>query len=455
MHNILKSGGLSLRLLIYKGMIFRNIPAVLALLLLLAIASCKEPDGIGLDVLPAGEQMPIAWEDSFKIEARTIRYDSVLTSGLTSYLVGDFVDPIFGRVKSDLYTQIRLESVPFKPGTAQVDSIVLNIAYAGSYGNTSKLGGIMRFGVYELTENLLNINDTTSYYSTVSHEIDPTGLAEFDFRPDLFSDVIAGGDTMPPSLRIRLDDSFGQEILNLSEEKLADNGEFVKEIKGIVLKPINSFMTSGNGSILYLNLASQSSNVELYYHNNEDTSSINLRMTNAGSAHTYFEHEFPALITDAIADSTATGANTLYLQSMAGLRIKLEMPHLRELRKLGAVAINKAELVIPIDETVITDYTYPSSMFVTGINEKGGSVIVTDQFESSDYYGGVYNSEDGEYVFNLARHVQSILNSPEEPDYGIYVVNAGNSTNARRGVFNGPQHPTKPMKLRMTYTIIE
>jgi hypothetical protein len=47
------------------------------------------------------------------------------------------------------------------------------------------------------------------------------------------------------------------------------------------------------------------------------------------------------------------------------------------------------------------------------------------------------------------------LNSPEEPDLGLYVVNAGNSTNARRGVFNGPQHPDKAMKLRMTYTIVE
>lgn len=436
-------------------MIFRNIPAALAFLCLLTIASCKEPDGIGLDVLPAGEQMPIDWVDNFTIEARTIVYDSVLTSRLTNYLVGDFGDPIFGRVKSDLYTQVRLGSVPFKPGAgAVVDSVILNIAYAGSYGNTSKLGGVMRFGVYKLTEDLMNLDDT-SYYSTVSHEIDPLALAELDLRPDLLSKVVVGKDTLPPSLRIKLDNSFGQEILNLSEEILADNGEFVKNIKGIALKPINATMLDGNGSILYLNLASQTSNVELYYHNNEDTSSINLRMTNAGSAHSYFEHEFSTLINNAIADSTVTGATTLYVQSLAGLRIKLEIPDLHELRNLGHVAINKAELVIPLDQTVVTKYPHPSAMFVTGINEKGGSAIVVDQFESSDYYGGVYNSETGEYVFNLARHVQSIINSPEKPDYGLYVVNAGNSTNAKRGVFNGPQHPDKPMKLRLTYTIID
>ena len=442
-------------------MIFRNTTGFLGLLILLVIASCKEPDGIGLDVLPEGEEMPIAWVDTFTIDARTVGYDSVLTSGLTTYLLGDFGDPIFGRVKSDLYTQLRLESVPFDPGAGQtIDSIVLNMSYSGSYGNTTKFGGTMRFGVYELTEDLISLEDT-SYYSTVSHTINPIALAEFDLRPDLFSGVtiIEGGDTvsLPPSLRVRLDDSFGQNILNLGggSTELGDNDEFVKVIKGIAVKPINASMVAGNGSVMYLNLASEASRVELYYHNNEDTTSINLTINNSGSVHTFFEHEFPAAITNAVAGGTTTGANTLYVQSMAGLRMRLDIPHLRELRNLGVVAITKAELVIPIDQTVVTEYGYPSSMFVTGIDSGDGSVIVVDQFESSDYYGGVYNADEGEYVFNLARHLQSILNAPEEPDFGLYVVNAGNSTNARRGVFNGPQHPTDPMKLRMTYTIIE
>ena len=442
-------------------MIFRNTAAVFGLLALLVFASCEEPDGIGLDVLPEGEEMPIAWVDTFTIEARTILYDSVLTSGLTSYLLGDFADPIFGRVKSDLYTQLRLASVPFNPGSGQqIDSIILNIAYAGSYGNTSKLGGVMRFGVYKLTDDV--INSDTSYYSTVSRAVDPLALAEFDIRPDLFSEriLIVEEDTftLRPSLRIRLDDSFGQEILNLGggSTELGDNDEFVKAIKGIAVKSINSSMSSGNGSILYLNLASSASRVELYYHNNEDTTSTTLVMTNNGaSASTYFEHEFSSLISNAVADSTVAGANTLYVQSMAGVRMKLEIPHLRELRKLGAVAINKAELIVPIDESVVTDYSIPSSLSVTAVKEDGGLTFVTDFFESADYYGGVYDADNKQYVFNLARHIQSILNSPEEPDYGIYVVNAGNATNAKRGVFNGPNHPDKAMKFRMTYTIIE
>ena len=49
-------------------MIFRNTTGFLGLLILLVIASCKEPDGIGLDVLPEGEEMPIAWVKKENIE---------------------------------------------------------------------------------------------------------------------------------------------------------------------------------------------------------------------------------------------------------------------------------------------------------------------------------------------------------------------------------------------------
>jgi len=119
------------------------------------------------------------------------------------------------------------------------------------------------------------------------------------------------------------------------------------------------------------------------------------------------------------------------------------------------VAINKAELIVPLDESVVAEFGVPNSLQITAIDSNGSPVFPVDFFEGSDYYGGVYDSEKKQYVFNIARHLQSILNSPEIVDYGLYITNSGNSVNARRGVFNGPQHPDKPLKLRMTYTIIE
>lgn len=437
-------------------MSLNNYRLVFGFLLMIAIASCQEPDGIGLEVLPDGEEMPIAWIDTFTLEARTVIFDSVPTSGTTSFLIGDFGDPIFGRVTSELFTQYKLATTDIDFGSnPQLDSIVLNLAYSGSYGATDKLKGTMKFGVYELEEDLYSTATGDSvYYSTAAHSVASTPLAEIRFRPNLFSNVVTGTDTLPPSLRIPLDNSLGDRILNSGN--LASNEVFLEEFKGLNVKSIDPFRNTGFGSILYFNIASRFSRLELYYKNDdEDSLRIEFLISNSYGVHTSFQHEFPVEILTAMDDSTEAGKDRLYIQSMAGLRMKVDFPHLRKLNELGVVAINKAELVVPLDETVITEYSVPSNLQVTAVKEDGGQTFVVDFFEGTDYYGGSYDSEKKEYVFNIARHLQSILNSPEEPDYGLYITNSGNAVNGRRGVFNGTEHPTDPIKLRMTYTIIE
>lgn len=427
---------------------------LLGLMVMVMLNACKEPDGIGLEVLPDGEKMPIAWDETFSIEARTVYYDSVQTSGLQSgtYLIGDFGDPIFGRVTSTFYGQFQLPTTnPEFSSQAVCDSIILNLVYLGAYGSIDKLKGTMRFGVYELAQDLYDTRDST-YYSTSDITLG-TQLADVTFRPDLYSEVPAGADTLPPSLRIALDRDLGDRILRSTN--LASDDIFWEEFEGLCVKSLASTMPDGFGSILYFNIASTNSRLEMYYHDEADTTEMMFNIVNPNGIHTRFQHEFPSEITTAVADSTDAGANTLYIQSMAGLRMKLDIPYLTELNQLGAVAINKAELVVPIDESVITEFGYPEKLNITGIDSSGNSTILTDFFEGTDYYGGVYDSENKEYVFNIARYVQYVLNHPEKPNYGLYVVNSGNAVNARRGVFNGPNHPDKPLKLRMTYTIIE
>lgn len=422
----------------------------MVLVAILAVVSCKEPEGIGLEVLPDGEQMPLAWIDTFSISAKTVRFDSVPTSGLSSgtYLVGDFQDPIFGRVKSTIYTQIQLPSSDVDFGVnPRVDSVILNIAYAGAYGSTDKLNGIMKFGIYRLSEDIYG---DSVYYSDDSHSYFPKPLAQFDFRPDLYSDVYDGTDTvaLPPSLRVRLDDMFGRLILN--SPNLASNDDFIQEFKGLAIRSDATSMATDNGSVLYMNMTSYATRLELYYNDTVMYFDID------EATHSGFEHEYPQAITDALDTNMANsiGESTLYIQSMAGLRMRILFPHITKLNELGVIAVNKAELVIPVDQDVVTTHGYPSALQVTGINAGDSAVFLTDFFEGTDYYGGTIN-DDGEYVFNIARYVQSLLLHPEETDYGLYISNSGNAVNARRAVFNGPLHADKPLKLRMTYTIVE
>jgi hypothetical protein len=44
------------------------------------------------------------------------------------------------------------------------------------------------------------------------------------------------------------------------------------------------------------------------------------------------------------------------MQAMAGLKVKVEIPYLNNLRNLGTVAINRAELVIPLADNDFSRY---------------------------------------------------------------------------------------------------
>ena len=423
------------------------------MVVLMAVSACKEPEGIGLDVLPEGEEMPIAWIDTFTVEAKTVKFDSVRTSGRGTYVIGDFGDPIFGRVQSQLFTQFKLNAEPAPFSSDDVlDSIVLNLDYAGSYGRIDKLRGTHHFGVFEITDDM--VEDTTYYSDDTFIGASGTPLAEATFKPDLLNSVFAGEDTLGSSFRIRLPDGYGQRILN--SDSLNDNLLFSDQFKGLNIRSLSLMMPSDFGSLLYFDMESADSRVELYYHNDEDTVQYLFNINNQNAIYTSVTHEFTNDLIDAMDPNMDIGDTRLYVQSLAGTRIRLSFPHLRELNNLGAVAINKAELVLPVDETSLDDFGLPSILSLSGVNAGDSAFVIIDSFEPNgiDYYGGIYDKDNQEYVFNVARHLQSILTAPDEADYGIYIASL-NAIDGRRGVFNGPLHPDTPLKLRMTYTIID
>lgn len=430
------------------------------IVVVVALNACKEPEGIGLDVLPEGEQMPIAWIDTFTIEAQTVNFDSVRTSGRGSYAIGDFNDPIFGRVRSQMFSQFKLNSLPgqFKNSDI-VDSLFINLKYSGYYGRADKLRGLQRFGVFEVEEDMLldgfDLADTNYYSDDVVQMISATPLGTLEFAPDFLNDVIAGDDTLGPSLRIKLDNSLGERIVNsvnLSEDEL-----FLSEFKGLNIRPITSSMPTDNGALLFFDMNSSESRLEMFFHNDEDTVHYLFNMNNENVLFTTNTRDQSTELANAIAGGVTAGNDLLYVQGLGGTRIRLKFPSLRDLNQLGAVAINKAELVVPVDENTIEDYGTPPILSVSSINEYDSAFTILDQtaeFNGIDYYGGVYDSENKEYVMNVARELQSLLSNPDEVDYGFYIAPL-NAVDGKRVVINGPNHPSRPLTLRMTYTIID
>jgi len=429
--------------------------------LLFTVSACKDPKDIGLDVLPAGEQMGIAWIDTFTIEARTVNFDSVRTSGRSTYIIGDFNDPIFGEVKAQVFTQFLPSTQVDGFGAATLDSIVLNLVYSGThYGRTDKLRGLQRFVVSEVTEDLI-ARDELNFYSDDSYTIDQfNAIAEIEFTPDLLNDIPTKLDTVPPSFRVRLSDGFGDKVLGALPATLASDEEFIKVFKGLNIRPATTGMPPDNGALLYFNMTDPASRVELYYKNSNGDALIYLFEINSDcEIFTSKESDLSSNVDNAINTGITTGNEKLYLQSFAGTRIRVELPHLRELNELGYIAINKAELVLPVDETSLDDHDVPPALQVVSINQYDSAFAIIDvigeQSAGIDYYGGLYDSDKKEYVFNISRYLQQTLNDAG-PDYGFY-ISPVLVIDGSRVVLNGPKHTGTgdSLKLRMTYTIIE
>ena len=419
------------------------------------LASCNKPTDIGLDVQPPNDMLNVGI-DSTHLITKTVREDSLRTDqvGYTgTNLIGKYIDPVFGEATSSLYTKLVL----FSPRTFDTipicDSVVLSLVYTGeAYPKIIKAK--QTINVYQLTEE---IKTETSYFSHSKIAFQAKDLANgFSFTPNLKDSVKVkvGGPKLKPQLRVRLDKAFGEEILKSG--KLATNIDFQAYLKGLYITTANtSGLMPNNGNILNFNLGE--SKVTIYHHGLKTDSILYINLGEVRFSH--FTHPYA---TTAVPDinlqlntTTQTQHDINYIQSMSGLKTRIEIPNIMDLTKHGALGINRAQLVIKvIKESLKDSFAVPPTLILYGISDMGNAYLLPDALEGDAYFGGIYDKY--EYRFNIARYVQQILIG-ERKNNGLFLVSSAAVINANRvligggGVGTGAGNPYQ-MKLYITYT---
>lgn len=423
-------------------------------LVLLGFNSCKKADTIGLEVLPEEDRLKGEHTDTVTVIAFIMREDSLNTTGTSFNVLGIHNDPIFGVSKASIYMQVRPSGFDVDFGTnPQIDSVVLSLGYAGFYSDIMKLGGVQSFSVHRLQEGMV---DSVDYFSDDTLDYHKLPLSTIRGLVAARTNVIIGGDTLPPQMRFRLNDNFGTELLNA--QSYSSNEAFLADFKGFFITPTTQNLWPGAGSLLYINPASPYTKMTLYYHNDDTTAqSFNYTVTSSTKRFNHFTHNYSGAfdIAAQLADSTL-GTEHIYLQAMAGLKAKITFPHLNNFLADGKqIAINKAELVLPIAEGTKERLSPPARLVVVKKGTDGKDKVLADNIsESADFVGGYYNSSKQEFAFNIPRHIQGLLKDTTE-DKSIYLRVAGASISGNRVVINGTGNTEKPLKLRLTYTILE
>ncbi len=395
----------------------------------ISILGCKkESNTIGLGVHPPEDKINVNFSDTTTLSVFTVCDDSVSSSNLSLNLLGSYIDPIFGDSKAEFLTHIRLSSINFDFGdNPDPDSIVLYLAYQNYYGNASIEQEIK---VYKLTQDIdkdsvyysnLNIN---SYYNSSDE------LAYINYYPD--DSIIA----------ITLSNTLAEELLDdVNSDIFTDDDKFVDFFKGLYIKtgqvPIDA-------AVVYYNLLSSESKMTLYYN---DTLSYDFVIDNECARINLFYHNYSSTNID----TTGTKDDSVvYVQSMGGVKAKIKFPYINNWSDSGAISINKAELVIKVEDNTTNDYAPPTKLLLTEIiNQEGEIDLLDDQYVGEDYFDGSYDSESNTYKFNIARHIQQLIDGKE--DFGLYLFPADNRVSANRAILTSGKHSNK-MKLLITYS---
>ncbi len=423
------------------------------------LTSCKKEGNLFPEF--NNENLTVHFTDTLNLLTSLLKDDSVRTDVASLNLLGIYNDTIMGFASSSFYTEITLSGANVNFGNnAIIDSAVLSLKYASPTSLYGSYYDPMSINVYRLNEQL---SQSAYYcYHTADYSSYPTPLGSLTYLPYMNDSlqIIQNGDTVwqEPHIRIKLDNTFGQELLNAGNNtnSIANNSALKTIVNGLYITPTTSVATStlakGHGSIIYFDVNSSLSTLTLYYHNDLGTGkSYSFLINSESKKFNHFEHNYTGTDVEKQLSRVGFDPTITYVQSMGGVKTKLSIPNLRNLSKDGKIIINKAEVIFTINAGTGINLAPIPTLALTGINSNGESVFLTDFFEGATYFGGNYNSSSQTYTFNIARHIQELVNN-NATDYGLYLISSGSSVMANRSIINSFNHPSNKIQLNITYS---
>jgi hypothetical protein len=455
-------------------------------LVVLTLASCKKDTNVGLNVQPAGDLLNSKVSDTTSIVSWSRADDPLHTGGgLLYFVLGNYWDPIFGKAQASIYTQFVLPgatvNVDFDLGhvnkNLSCDSLVMTLAYIPTYyGDTNTVQTVK---VFQLTDdivvNVQHRTDTAVRYNPV-----PVGVKSFYPRPNTKN--ILKGNPVGTHIRIPIDKSLGQWILDQSgQAALASDASFVSFIKGFNIQSTANLSNSGKGAMIYLPMTDTLTKLTLYYRNHDlpsvadTTLSFSFEVNGNAARFAHFDHDYS--VADPLVQSELAGAAhaapstypnwlpavspgnepIVFVSSLSGLKTKIDFPNILNWRKLGPISVNKAELTIkaiPPLPGAMPVYAPVGTLALVNLDSLGQEIILIDNIEGVDYFGGTFDAVNNQYVFHLDRYMQQIL-SGKQRNLGLYLVATSSAVAANRVVLGGANNTSGyKMNLRLSYTLV-
>lgn len=470
-----------------------------------AFYSCNKIDttAIGTDLIPAVDNVN-TFEEILEVESDNILMpDSTKLLNNDNHALGILNDPAYGSTNADIYFTIApptYGTYPFQKVDSiySIDSVVLQLAYKGYYGDTMSMQTISvseiaaptpSFSFSDRDSSGYRINEFQPGGMPLSGSLAPNYTLDYQKLDDDKYWVRKKGDTTYSKsvIRIPLNKSFAQRLASYdTANNYKNDSVFRSSFAGIALKTIN---TSGVGALSYFNLVDTGTKVQIFYRirkiggNGEiDTTTVDFTFKSYANANLVRRNPSGAYLAN-LSNGNSNDA-TLYLQSTPGSYSRIKIPALPTLNNR---VVHKAELIVeesPLAGATFTNYfSQPNLMFLDAWDSTNSRPItIPNSFTISStsavrydvsQFGG--NFKNSKYIFDLTRYVQGIVTRKEKsytlrlyaPFYATAFTNTGfgeafidfplsQFIGAGRVVVNGGSYgdPAKKLRLRIIYSKI-
>lgn len=480
---------------------------IIVIATLVLVSSCKkinDPLTIGDDLIPAVDNIS-TFDTTLEVEVYNGVFsltppdvDSLRSRGGDTHFLGNITnDPLFGASSGTIFTQLKPSgfrfSFPFsKPDSLiGLDSVVLVLKYLNTFGDTTIPQSL---SVYEIDQSS-NFKWDSSYLVRQNNITYSNLLGTATYTPkDLDDSIHLFKDSASHQLRIKLDNTFGQRLLDYDSSTAGKNAYATDSIFNTFFNGF-AIVPGGTGNAL-IGIDLSSSKLSIYYkykNGKTDTTVTNFAFTSASASANYIQRDYSAsqLFTY---QGLTTPQDFAFIQAQPGTFAKIKIPGLSNLSNR---IIHRAELIVKQTYTDPLDAIFPPPQYLyldafdsaknlyraipydmNPRNPNTGSIIS----ENPTFGFKGKNATDGanivkEWKLNISRYVQNIVMG-KEPVYTLrlhapyislntfgtggvdqffasYVNTA--STEGRVKLYGGDAMGTNPnrMRLRIVYSKIK
>jgi len=484
-------------------------PIIAALCIFIIYSSCTKIDttDLGNELIPAVDNVTTFDTVLDVITDNFFLADSTRITRSENHALGAITnDPVFGKTTASIYVNLRPQNFgkrPFSDSTITLDSVVLSLAYKGTYGDTL---GLRRFNIHEidLTEKT-RFRDSSNAFPISHPPLQTAGLLKVhDQDLTKLNDeykIREGSDTalvVKNQLRIRLNNSFGQRFINYDTTAAYQNDSIFKtKFLGLAIIP-DSNLASSN-ALSYFNLIDQTTKLTFYYKakygSKDSVMATSFIFSNATNINRITRNTSGTEYSTAIGNPS-TSQDKLYIQSSPGSYASIRIPGLSTLSNR---VVHRAELITESLASLGDDrFKAPPVLFLDAIDSAAkltrtiqNDFVINQQGQYNFSSFGGFVSRDGTYSFNISRYVQGIVSRKEtsytlriyapyetysvyinpgiqnngtdlvaqkefqmDPRVGILPLRINPQIAAGRTVLAGGSHPTKKMRLRIIYSRI-